>query len=313
MALAPRWTLITLTGALLSAVCRPLPLAGESLYAWRDGTPSNEGQLCSESALCANLLRSRLEHFAAPYPLNIQAPRELARLRGVVVRADNDSGLADVEVRLSRMTRVARTDSYGIFVVDSLIPGPYTVLFRRVGFLPDSHSVTVREGNNERLRVRLRATTPTLAEVTVRASTTPLPLQLHGFEERRAARVGRFIGPDDLEKFPGRALSSLVQQKVAGFQVVRITRGSLSGGSALATRRFQNTGARRPQDAVCFAQVFVNGQRVSQPGSGAEPYDIDALRPEEVLGMEFYRGAAETPTEFNGPMAACGTVVIWTK
>ncbi len=242
--------------------------------------------------------------------LSRQQDRHLARLAGVVVRADNDSVLGDVEVRISPTTRVTRTSPDGNFAFDSLVPGPYTISFRHIGFLPESYGFDLREDHNELLRVRLRALTPTLAEVNVRASS--MPLELRAFEKRRADGIGRFIGPEDLRAFGGRAVSSLVQQKIAGFQVVRITRGSLSGGSAIASRRFHSAGARRPEDAVCFAQVFLNGLRMTRPGGG-EPFDIDGLRVEEVLAMEFYRGAAETPTEFNGPMAACGTVVIWTK
>lgn len=253
----------------------------------------------------------RLSLGCAPLPVSRERDHDhLARLAGVVVRADNDSALADVEVRLDPTTRVTRTSPDGNFVFDSLPAGLYTISFRRVGFAQDSYSFILREDHNELLRVRLRTLTPTLAEVNVRASS--MPLELRAFEKRRADGIGRFIGPEDLRAFAGRAVSSLVQQKIPGFQVVRITRGSLSGGSAIASRRFRSASARRPEEALCFAQVFLNGLRMTRPGGG-EPFDVDGLRVEEVLAMEFYRGAAETPTEFNGPMAACGTVVIWTK
>ena len=43
-----------------------------------------------------------------------------------------------------------------------------------------------------------------------------------------------------------------------------------------------------------------------------EPPDIGAFLVTDVAGVEIYRGPAETPTQFSGPNATCGTIVIWT-
>jgi hypothetical protein len=119
--------------------------------------------------------------------------------------------------------------------------------------------------------------------------------------------------PEELEKYTGPTLSGLIGNKIPGFDVVPlITKGYLSGGFGIASKRFQKLGGSRAQDQLCFAKVVVDGQRVTPGGSGV-PVDIDHLRPGEVVGMEFYRGASEVPTEFSGPDTACGVVVIWTK
>ena len=40
---------------------------------------------------------------------------------------------------------------------------------------------------------------------------------------------------------------------------------------------------------------------------------MDEVRPEDVEGLEIYRGAASLPPEFNKGSAMCGAVVIWTR
>jgi hypothetical protein len=56
----------------------------------------------------------------------------------------------------------------------------------------------------------------------------------------------------------------------------------------------------------CAVSVFVDGMKVEQ-------YDIDAIPPNDVLGIEVYRQGADTPVEFSRWSAACGAIVIWTK
>jgi hypothetical protein len=44
-------------------------------------------------------------------------------------------------------------------------------------------------------------------------------------------------------------------------------------------------------------------------------FSIDELRPEDVMGIEVYLGAATIPTEFSGVShdAPCGMIMVWTK
>lgn len=58
--------------------------------------------------------------------------------------------------------------------------------------------------------------------------------------------------------------------------------------------------------------MWINGQlvyyssRVREDPPRIEDFDVNRLN-----GLEFYRGASETPIELNVMSAACGTVVIW--
>jgi hypothetical protein len=62
-------------------------------------------------------------------------------------------------------------------------------------------------------------------------------------------------------------------------------------------------------------QVFVDGAKVwyPSPSQPNPPPDMEEFRASEIAGVEIYRGAAETPLEFSGPTASCGTIVIWRR
>jgi hypothetical protein len=63
--------------------------------------------------------------------------------------------------------------------------------------------------------------------------------------------------------------------------------------------------------------VYVDHHLVSTGGlmaAGAEPAAIDDLvSPHDVFAMEVYRSPAEVPSEFHGPNAGCGVIVLWTR
>ena len=44
-------------------------------------------------------------------------------------------------------------------------------------------------------------------------------------------------------------------------------------------------------------------------------FSVDEIRPEEILGIEVYLGAATIPAEFSSVQhdAPCGIIMIWTK
>jgi hypothetical protein len=73
----------------------------------------------------------------------------------------------------------------------------------------------------------------------------------------------------------------------------------------------------------CPVQVVVNGIAVFTGAPTQEPFNIDEIKAENVLGLEYYTVAA-TPTRYLGtggvavqgrhPQGApCGTVIVWSK
>ena len=48
-------------------------------------------------------------------------------------------------------------------------------------------------------------------------------------------------------------------------------------------------------------------------GSAAEEVDINLFRPEDIEGIEIYRGASNVPSRYTGRDARCGVVLIWLR
>jgi hypothetical protein len=231
-------------------------------------------------------------------------------LKGVVVTDDSSAApLAGVEVQIIGLRRWTRTGQDGRFAFDSMAAGVYVVSLRRIGFAPTSQVVSVATDEG-RQQFRLVPLASVLQEILVTAEAGPPSIGLREFRNRQRLGLGKFIDPDDFERAGEMSLSALLVSRIQGFTFVPLDKGSLSSGLGIAARHFQSlSGGGAPKH--CFAQVFVDGQRVS--GALGEAWDVTQLKTGQIEAMEFYRGAAETPTQFSGPAAACGTVVIWTR
>jgi outer membrane receptor for Fe3+-dicitrate len=132
--------------------------------------------------------------------------------------------------------------------------------------------------------------------------------------ERRRAREngGSFVGRETLARFEQATMSEALRQ-VPGINVQRVftPRGSIN---ALASSRGGAAGSLRSQNATkwCYYQIYIDGVRVYTPDSG-EPPDLDTFRPNDFDAVEIYRGLAETPPQYGGTGASCGTVLFWSR
>lgn len=78
-----------------------------------------------------------------------------ANLYGIVIADSTMKPLADVEVRILGLDRVATTDELGLFSFDMLEPGPYTVVVNVPEFQPWSRDIEVTNEGKE-LRIVLK-------------------------------------------------------------------------------------------------------------------------------------------------------------
>lgn len=238
-------------------------------------------------------------------------------LRGRVIDARSTAPLRDVSVLVTAGRDTigrAVTDTTGAFQLASR-SGPVVAHFVRLGFHADSIETTVGEFP---LRVAMAPANAvlasTLAPVVVRDTAART-----GFERRaRRKNGGAFIRAEDIEKrkpvrvsdlfrsYPGVRIddSSGVTQLVS----LRGTRQTQEDGRRVViggdTLRAPARNARR-----CVLRLAIDGHLMPQD------FSIDDLRPEEVMGIEIYLGAATIPVEFASVQqdAPCGVVMVWTK
>lgn len=236
-------------------------------------------------------------------------------IHGRVVDVRDGSGLPSVEVLERRTGRSVRTDSTGVFRMVLDATDRLILLVRAPGYRPVEDTLTLATYGGESRLISLDRAPQSLSEVEITERGGVDITGLRDFE-RRSVGSGRFLRRADIEAVGARSLESIIRSRIPGFAFVRLP----NGGVALAGRRSNELSlVKRPprEEGLadrCYSQVFVNGQRLyaySAPPS--MPPRLDDFDPVEIVALEFYRGPAETPTEFSGPSAACGTVAIWTQ
>lgn len=228
--------------------------------------------------------------------------------------------IAGVQIRLSEGARTSRTDSAGSFIFRELEPALYHVTLQRLGFAPITGTARLTAGDTVDLRFRMRAVAIQLDTVRTRARADEVR---SGFESRRAAGFGVFLTAADFDARPGSSLAEILRSRVSGLEVVQFRQNQWA---AVGTRIAQfgcGIGKARACGSVsvsgwpdhCYMQIVVDGSAVYEhtADNSMPPIDLASYIPTDLAAVEIYRGAAETPLEFDATGAECGTVVLWTK
>lgn len=101
----------------------------------------------------------------------------------------------------------------------------------------------------------------------------------------------------------------------------------MGGAGAVASPRGMDIGAFNPKaqqsgdnadrvrgaKTACYAQVYLDGVQVYTPAPDVKLFDLNTLQPDLLKGVEFFPGPAETPAQYGGTGASCGTLLLWTK
>ena len=236
---------------------------------------------------------------------------------GRVVNDQTEQPLAGVEVRIRGRDMVVRTDSTGAFRLPAPL-GRQIVVLTKPGHQPFSAEVQAGLSTPVEYVLGLVPSSSTLAPVTVAASMVDRRLQ--SFEMHRTAGMGGyFVSTDRLATEVGRTVADVLVA-TPGADIVR----GRGGAAFYATRRgydtIRNTVKVTPADRArgavvgsCYAAVMVNGIFVYRGDDGEQLYDLNALAPTDLLGIEMYNGGATMPLEYNSLRNTCGLVVIWTR
>lgn len=214
----------------------------------------------------------------------------LARLTGLVSASTSGRPLSGVMVAVRGTGAFQVTDSTGKFAITHLAPGRYTLRLVYGDRVSEDYQVVLQRARTVDLAILLDVGGIELAPIVVEATSTAYALSLAGFYARRGKGFGRFVTQEDIERRNPHTLSAMLAGSGIVMRCVRSV--------CYPTR---NVSGKR-----CVVSVFMDGMKV-------EMYDIDAVPPEDVLGIEVYRQGADTPVEFSRWSADCGAIVIWTK
>lgn len=249
----------------------------------------------------------------SPAGLDGQAVQQQAVISGVVVEQEGEAAVAGATVIFrtaqGRIRGRAVTDDEGAFLLHSVPPGRFNLEVQHSAY-QDLTSPDWEVGPADSLSVILRVdleVIPLAPLEVVSRSTRGAVLEAFRFRMERG--LGHFITREEIERRDPIAVSDLLRE-VPG---VRVEGGGRGRGRVSIGRALQH----RP----CPVQLFVDGilanREASLPTGGmgglAGPVVDDFVLPNDVEGIEIYRGLAGVPAEFVTPQAECGVVAIWTR
>ena len=172
------------------------------------------------------------------------------------------------------------------FVLSQLPAGSHVVWARHVGFAPPLDSLQFAGVDTLRVTWRLRALATALTPVVVTATERIRNMRLAQFEDHRAHGMGKYLTPESWKGRDNATLEDVLSNTAPAVTVARHRAFS------------RHTG--------CEMTMWVDGLRIGSRG-------LDEFPVGDIMGVEVYRGAAETPLQYGGTGARCGVLVIWTR
>lgn len=220
---------------------------------------------------------------------------------GRVLDAASGEAIAGALVQLiaadSSILLSAVTDEDGAF---RLAPSGGNVQFvraSRVGYHPLRAPLVELVRESTPLVIRLEPAPVALASLSVESERQDRYLRSVGFYDRQRLGFGYVITREMIEtrfttaRSAGEILSTLpgllMEQRNDGDNLIFMKRSAL-----------RLTGP-------CPARVYLNGLFIGE--------SLPHLFPEDIAGIEVFRGAADVPPRFGGAYAACGVILIWLR
>lgn len=224
---------------------------------------------------------------------SVVAQDQKASITGRVVSAATEVPLPGIRISLLRLRKSVTTDSVGRFRFERLNPGQYQVEAALIGFAPLTALVQLGEGERKDIEFRTDSAGQLLPTIFVDGESQPELIKvLTLFERRMAVGLGRFITRAQiLERNPMRLMD-----------MIRFLPGVRTNCNGMSCQVRLNNDRRGCGPAIYVDEV---------PTSMAV---LEATSPNDVQGIEIYRGPSETPPELNNEEARCGgAIAIWTR
>ena len=218
------------------------------------------------------------------------------RLSGSVRTSADSQPLSGARIAITGGPET-RSNDRGEWTLVDVPPGTRILEVRAVGYYPESRAVDAIEGAAP---VRVALTTFKAVLDTVRV-VAQYDRDRSGFQERRRMGIGRYLDAFEIRKHQPNVMFDILRR----FPGILIQEGEL-------TMRGLNLIDR------CKPSIFLDGKNLTALMHGAQGQAIPAIdlddwvRPSEVVGVEVYM-VGTAPTQFQGALEGCGTLVIWTQ
>lgn len=214
-----------------------------------------------------------------------------ATLVGFVIAIPGDAPIRGAAVQLDTSQLRTVADSQGRFELDSIDPGTYVLHIRAIGYDEGAWRVRLHPDHVTTHAFSLDQQVVELPGVAVKGRLPLAERRYIDFERRRHTVSGAFFTQEDIEKANPPTLVDILATVRGVQQVCRVN-------DCVAKM------VRAPPG--CYPQYYLDGNESSA-------YFARLTPPQDIKGIEVYRGSSEIPGEFGGSNSACGVIVIWTK
>jgi hypothetical protein len=221
---------------------------------------------------------------------NLPGPDSGAVVGGVIDGHTHDP-IRGAQVVLTGTKLAMTTDSTGLFSFTGLDSGLYVIYIRAVGYGPAAWQLMLKPRQVLRPLFQMDPLPVELPEVVVKGRQPLSKRRFADFERRRGSGIGSFLTQEQIERAGSSSLVDVLVT-VRGVQQVCLTNDCIAKM------------VRSPPG--CYPQYFLDGVE-------STPYFARHTPPGDVKGVEIYRGASETPGEFQGSNSGCGVIAIWTR
>lgn len=236
----------------------------------------------------------------------------------VTIRSDEDKAmLAGAQVEVMGTRRIATAGGDGVARL-RVPPGPALIEVRKMGYRTERFSLNLPETDTIGIDVDLLVAPIRLRGLEATATQTEVALRDNGFYDRQASGMGTFLTGRDIARHPAARLTDAFR-RVPGVRVIRYlpqmgrSAGERSAMDVDAQFRLASSrgNATLAGPRTCWMDVYLDDVPVSIDPEGG--LSLDAISVSEVIAVEVYNGASETPGKYRRTTNGCGAVVIWTK
>jgi len=210
--------------------------------------------------------------------------------------------------RYNRTADYAVTDGEGRFRFERSRSERYRLEVRAVGYRETiTPYLWAMDRDFAGIEVRLAPNAVLLAPLEIVALSPPRTSPvLKDMEFRRLRGFGIQITREQIEQRQPAHVTDMLME-IPGVYADRTGSGasgrSLRMGRALAG----------PGGGACPVQIFVDGMLATKPVAGGDFSVDDLVLPQDVEGIEVFKGLGSVPAEFLNIYARCGVIAIWTR
>ncbi len=237
--------------------------------------------------------------FAAP-----AGAQSVGTITGKVIDRATQQPLSSAQVRIVGSTRGAQTDESGNYRIVNVPSGPVQVVAQRIGYGPQTRSITVPASGSLTVDFGLAVAATTLDQVVVTATGQS--------ERRRESGVSTaVVDSGAINKAAISTFADALSSRSPGV-VVQTAAGETGAGSRVRIRGSNSISLSNEPLVIIDGVRVDNSPQSSAIGTGGQlPSRINDINPEEIESYEVVKGPAAAA--LYGTAAANGVIQITTK